>query len=103
MEAFWRGFEEKIASQVSYKKHVIVFYWSSDNRDSKEVVDKARIRHPTVRLKTVKIQGGPLAVRSHKISALPTVILLRNGQEIDRLTGKLNSSILEQFFRKALT
>lgn len=103
MKPFWRGFEEKNASQVSFKKHVIVFYWSDEHKGAKAAVDKTRLRHPTVKVKTVKVSGDPALVKSHEVRSLPTIILLKNGQEVDRLTGDPGTAPLDQFFRKAGT
>jgi thioredoxin-like negative regulator of GroEL len=103
MKPFWKGFEDKIASQSSTKRHAIVLYWSSEFRDVKDNLDKTRVRHPTIKVKTVKISGEPVSVKAHKISVLPTIILLKNGQEVDRISGRLSRSLLDQFFRKAVT
>ena len=105
MKPFWRGFETKKgnASNVSFKRHVIVLYWSDENRDVRDLMGKVRLRHPTVKVKTVngKKEAGKLL--PHKITELPTVLLLKDGREVDRITGKPSNTLLEKFFRKATT
>ena len=104
MKLFWRGFEtsERKGAPVSFKRHVIVFYWSNDHQDVKKMVSNARMRHPTVKVKSINgLKGG--GVTSHEVTKFPTILLLKDGREVDRITGKPSKTLLEKLFRVATT
>jgi thiol-disulfide isomerase/thioredoxin len=107
MKYFWKGFETtKSAAPVRFKKHVIVLYWSSgDDRGkrAKESFSRISIKHPSVAIKTVDVRKDPTTPLKHKILDLPTVLLLKDGREVDRLNLGEESSMLEYLFRKAHT
>lgn len=96
---FWEGFENKPPKNAP-RKHVIIFYWSGKEDSAKKSMDKLRIRHPSVKVKTVT---GNNKMRVHNVTQLPTVLLLKNGREIDRVVGDIVASdtILSQLFRRA--
>jgi len=105
MRHFWTGFEAtKSAAPVRFKKHVIVLYWSSSDKkgeDAKKTFHNLSIRHPSVVVKTIDIKKDPTSPLKHKVLELPTVILLKDGREIERLNMGNESSLLEHLFRKA--
>jgi thioredoxin-like negative regulator of GroEL len=105
MKPFWKGFNASKASPpVRYKKHVIILYWSPDDKDGVKVRDsfnKLSIRYPTVAVKTVNINKDPLKPARHKVLASPTIILLKDGREVERVTSKDGILLLEYLFRKA--
>jgi hypothetical protein len=95
MRHFWTGFEmTKTSAPVRFKKHVIVLYWSSEDdrgREAKKAFGRIAVRHPSVAVKTVDRRGRDL----------PSVVLLKDGRETDRLSMENESSLLEHLFRKA--
>lgn len=105
MKYFWQGFENtKSAAPVRFKKHVIVLYWSSEEpsgQRAREEFRKISIRHPSVAIKTVDAKNDPSSPLKHKVLDLPTVILLKDGREIDRLNLRKESTLLEHLFSKA--
>lgn len=105
MKTFWKGFgKTKSSPPVRFKKHVIILYWSSDNDKSKKVKDEfGRMAHkyPSVMIKTVNIKRDPLKPLRHKVMAAPTIILLKDGREVDRVTADDGAALLEYLFRKA--
>lgn len=105
MRHFWTGFEAtKSAAPVRFKKHVLVLYWSSDGTEgtrAKEDFRKISIKHPSVAIKTIDVKRDPTQPTKHKIFSLPTVLLLKDGREIDRLDLNKESGLLEHLFRKA--
>ena len=89
---------------MRYRKHVIVLYWSPEDRESERVKDvfkRMSFKFPTVSIKTVNIKKDPLKPQRHKVLASPTIILLKDGREVERLTGKDGTVLLEHLFRKA--
>jgi thioredoxin-like negative regulator of GroEL len=107
MRHFWKGFHTtKSAAPVRFKKHVIVLYWSPDNHNSPTVlkgVKNLSVRHPSVSVKIVDLSKTPLDAKAHNILTAPTVVLLRDGREVDRVSGGESTALLEGLFRKAQT
>jgi thioredoxin-like negative regulator of GroEL len=107
MKHFWQGFSSKTASSIQFKKHVIVLFWSPENeasKDTKGVVSKLTSKYPSVKVKLVNIKKDATKPERHKVTNLPTVLLLREGREVDRLeSGNGSATFLEQLFRKAHT
>ena len=105
MKHFWQGFSKYGSSPVGFKKHVIVLYWSPDESggDSlKQGVSKLSVRYPSVKVKVINIKKDPLKPMKHDVKRFPTVLLLKEGREVDRLEDKAgNMTLLEQLFRKA--
>jgi len=105
MKHFWDGFEAtKSAAPVRFKKHVLVLYFSSEDpkgTNAKNVFQKASIKHPSVAIKTVDAGKNPTLPMKHKIMDLPTVILLKDGREVERLNLDKDGALLEHMFRRA--
>jgi len=99
------GFEKQ-GTGGRMKRHVIVLCWDESNRDVKQLVNRVRLRHPTVQVKLVDCGKEPGRIEAHRVTSLPTVLLLRNGHEVDRVTGSrgtMSTTLLEDLFRKAAT
>jgi thioredoxin-like negative regulator of GroEL len=101
MKKFWKGFLKE-ASKASFKKSVIVVFWSSEKNSPKPTISDIKFRYPEIRVKTVDISRDPSSIKKHSINNLPTVMLLKNGREIDRIEG-VNKTLVEDLFRKAVT
>jgi len=104
VKLFWRGFEKKGTATVSFKKHVLLLFWQPDqNVDAvKNNVCKLATRYPSVKVKVVNVKKNPELPIKHKVMHLPTVILLKDGREVDRLEDA-SSTLLEHLFRRAAT
>lgn len=107
MKHFWTGFEAtKSAAPIRFKKHVIVLYWSSEDlsgKQAKSAFHKISIKHPSVAIKAIDVKKDPTIPLKHKVLDFPTVVLLKDGREIDRLNLGKEASLLEHLFRKATT
>jgi len=107
MKYFWKGFHiTKSAAPVRFKKHVIVLYWSPDASNSTPIlrgVKNLSIRHPSVSVKIIDLSRTPLEAKAHNILTAPTVVLLRDGREVDRISDGEGMTFLENMFRKAQT
>lgn len=98
---FWDGFETRAEKlKPGNKRCVIILFWSEGNKNVVESVGRMKIRHPSVKVKFV---ASPEKMTAHKVTETPTILLLRNGREVDRVTGThtLSDSILSQLFRRA--
>lgn len=101
MSQLLKGFEAKLASATT-KRYSLVLYFSPEKKDFVELVAKLKLKNPGVKFKLVNAEKASDKVTAHKISVLPTLLLLKNGREVDRLTEKTFSrTLLEQFFRQA--
>lgn len=106
MRPFWLGFEKHGTENMRFKRHVIVLYWDESNREVKNIVNRVRLRHPTVMLKTVDAAKELSRAKVHGVSKFPTILLLKNGREVERLSGEQtirSQTLLENLFRKAAT
>jgi len=91
---------------VQFKKHVLVLYWAPEDANSVAMKDKFRrvgLKFPSVRVKIVNAVKDPTKPTAHHVTKFPTVLLLRDGREIDRLSDDRGISLLESLFRKAQT
>lgn len=104
MKYFWAGFESKTASTIQFKKHVIVLYWkpAEEGDGVRAALKRLSLKYPSVKVKVVNVMKDPTKPAKHGISQFPTVLLLKDGREVDRLGDKKTSAtLLEQLFRKA--
>lgn len=103
MKYFWQGFSKTGAGPARFKRHVIVLYWSPESgADPRPTVNRVSIRHPSVKVKVVNTRKEPTKATRHKVNKFPTVLLLKDGREVDRLEGEDgNTTLLDQLFRKA--
>ena len=105
MKHFWKGFAStKTSAPVRLRKHVIVLYFASEDSKSsnaREDLKKVSKRYPSVAVKSIDINKDPMKPPRHKILSAPTIILLKDGREIDRMSGDGGTLLLEHLFRKA--
>ena len=62
---------------------------------------KVTAEFPNIRFLSVDIDDQPHEAKDHRIRAVPTVILFRDGQEIDRLVGQVNIAAFRKRLRDA--
>jgi len=107
MRHFWQGFALKTSAPIQFKKHVILLFWSGDDPQSEGTKDNVRrlsFRYPSVKVKVIDVKKDPTRPLKHNVTSFPTVVLLKDGREVDRLAGeKDGATLLEQLFRKAHT
>lgn len=105
MRHFWKGFERgKNSAPVRFKKHVIILMWSpgSDRSDYlKSRFHKVSHRYPSVAVKVINVKKDSTKPAKHKVLSFPTVLLLKDGREVDRVDLDNELSLLETLFRKA--
>lgn len=108
MRYFWKGFERKTAAApVEFKKHVIMLFWDSGDSESEAArgsVRRLSRKYPSVKVRLVEVKRDPQKPQKHNVTTFPTIVLLKNGREVDRLAGgRDGATLLEQLFRKAHT
>ncbi len=67
------------------------------------LLDQAARKHAGA-LRVIKINTAefPATIKKHRIRAVPTLLLLRQGKELDRVTGVLDAVRLERWLNKTL-
>lgn len=80
---------------------LIKFYasWCLPCKSLSNTVHKVILEFPNIQIKEVNIDEDVESSREYKIRSIPTLVLVKDGQEIDRVVG--NQS--EEFIRKFLT
>ncbi len=85
------------------KQQVICLFWAPWDPDSKEAY--AIFRHQEFAgefdsfLATIDVSYNPMCQRMYGIQILPTVLLLRNGMEINRILGQMTNYDLFRLVR----
>jgi len=86
-----------------YKKHVLLVFWDRNNKSELQGrLGSLKIRFPTIKVKVIELEKDWRRPIQHKVAQLPTVILLKDGIEVDRIEDSDNT-LLELLFRKATT
>ena len=101
MKPFWRGFVKE-ASKVSFKRPILVVFWNKKNQHVKDYVSKAGFRFPQLKVRFINATKDPLLLKKHSVQALPTVLLLKNGREIDRIESG-DKTLVEDLLRRSIT
>ena len=101
MKRFWKGFLKE-AEKISSKKPVIVVFWTPEKAQPNTTISSIKFKYPKIRVRTINAGKDPSSLKKHSIKKLPTVVLLKNGREIDRIED-MNRTLIEDLFRKAAT
>lgn len=102
MKHFWHGFHGKTAAQVQFKRHVVLVYWKpGEDASVKDSVKRLSSRYPSVKVKVINVEKDPSKPLRHQVLHFPTVLLLKDGREVDRVGEEPSMALLEQLFRKA--
>ncbi len=85
---------------------LLLDFWAPGCRPCKmlmPLLDQAARKHAG-RLRVIKINTAefPTTIKQHRIRAVPTLLLLRKGKELDRVTGALDAARLERWLHKTL-
>jgi thioredoxin 2 len=81
-------------------------FWAPGCRPCKmmmPLLDQAAKRYlNTLRFVKVNTQEYPSTIKTHRIRAVPTLILFKRGKELDRLTGAIKQKQLDTWISKQL-
>ncbi len=85
---------------------LLVDFWAPGCRPCKmlmPLLDQAARKHaPRLRVLKVNSAEYPSLVRKYRIRAVPTLLLLRKGKELDRITGALDAARLTRWINKTI-
>lgn len=107
MRYFWKGFERKTAAPIEFKKHVIMLFWDRGEGASEAArgsIRRLSRKYPSVKVRLIEVKRDPQKPQKHNVTTFPTVVLLKDGREVERLAGdREGATLLEQLFRRAHT
>jgi thioredoxin 1 len=63
------------------------------------IINKVLSEFENVKLQEIDVDDDPVAAKNYKIRSVPTVILTRDGQEVNRLVGLTQIEALRKAFR----
>lgn len=103
MRHFWQGFDKKNAGPLQFKKHAIIVFWDPDGGEmTKEAVSRVSSKFPTVKMRIINVKKDTETPIKHKVASAPTVLLLKDGREVERINGReISPFLIENLFRKA--
>ena len=85
---------------------LLLDFWAPGCRPCKmlmPLLDQAARKHAgTLRVIKINTAEFPTTINKHRIRAVPTLVLMRKGKELDRVTGALDTARLERWIYKTL-
>lgn len=78
---------------------IIIFLKPEDSKFG-DKVQRISFKYPSVKVKLIDISKQPLMSSKHNVKEFPSVLLLKSGKEVDRVTNG-STTMIEQLFRKA--
>ncbi len=85
---------------------LLIDFWAPGCRPCKmlmPLLDQAARHHaPALRVLKVNSAEYPALVRKYRIRAVPTLLLMRKGRELDRVTGAMDGKRLRQWINKTI-
>lgn len=76
--------------------------WCGHCRAAQPMVSTVLVDYPHVRLFKIEDGPGKPLGRSYHVKLWPTLVFLRNGQEVARLVRPTNPSLIEEAFEQAV-
>jgi thioredoxin 1 len=73
--------------------------WCGPCKTIEPIISKMKEEFSGVKFFTVDVEEAPQLAKTHRIRKLPTVILLRDGQEVRRLVGAVKTDPVRKAFR----
>ena len=97
---------QQVILDESKTKLILVDFWAEQVPESVELkntlADKLRLAADTMRLATVDCQSQQQIAQQFGVQGLPTVILVKDGQPLDGLTGPQTDESIAEFLAKYL-
>ena len=94
--------ENDFLTQVSSGTTLVDFYadWCGPCRMLSPVIEKVAGEVPTVKFLKVNVEDLQALVEKMGISSIPTLILFKNGKEVDRFVGVKDAEFIKRFVSK---
>jgi len=87
---------------MQFKRHAILLYCKGEKEGDgvRALLKRLSKRYPSVKVKIIDAGKEGDKAAKHNVDTYPTVLLLKDGREVDRATS-VDSALLTEFFRKA--
>lgn len=73
--------------------------WCGPCKQMDRIMKKVLLEFSGVSFQEVDVDDDPVAAKDYKIRSVPTVILFRDGQEVNRLVGLSQTEAIRKAFR----
>ena len=85
---------------------LLIDFWAPGCRPCKmlmPLLDQVARKHATS-LRVIKINAAeyPATIKRHRIRAVPTLLLVRGGKELDRIAGSVDAARLDRWINQTL-
>lgn len=100
MKHFWQGFQSSDARGIQFKRHTVLLYVKGDGDGVRQKLKRLSQRYPSVQVKIIDGEKEAAKAARHNVRHFPTVLLLKDGREVDRASSA-DTALLTEFFRKA--
>lgn len=76
--------------------------WCGPCKKMEPTVEKLELEFKSAKFLSVDVDDSPSIAQKYKIRTLPTILILKDGQEINRVTGLSLIEPLRKIFREAI-
>lgn len=76
--------------------------WCAPCKVVAKTIDKIKTEFTDVKFQEIDVDDNPILAKDYKIRSVPTVILLKNGEEVTRLIGSVKIDALRKALRDVL-
>lgn len=76
--------------------------WCGPCKKISPLLDKLEPEFPTIKFLSVDIDRVPSLAQKYKIKMLPTIVILKNGREVNRANGLVLTEPLRKIFKDAI-
>ena len=73
--------------------------WCAPCRVVNPLFDKMKSEFGNITFESIDVDDQPMMAKEHRIRSVPTVILFKDGQEIDRIIGTVTAGALRKLLR----
>lgn len=94
--------EQDFLTQIGSGTTLVDFYadWCGPCRMLSPVIEKVAAEVKTVKFIKVNVEDMQAVVEKMGISSIPTLILYKNGKEVDRFVGVKDAEFIKRFVSK---
>lgn len=87
---------------MQFKRHAILLYCKGEGDDGgvRAALKRLSKHYPSVKVKIINADKEAGKAARHNVRHFPTVLLLKDGREVDRASSA-DTALLTEFFRKA--
>ncbi len=73
--------------------------WCSPCKALAPVLDELEKEYPDIEFQRVNVDGDPLLAKKYSVQSIPTLVFLKDGQEINRTVGSVSKTTIEDIIK----